>query len=98
MSAWIWIGLGILAVCLLGSKGKPSGGKNTGKPIRIDHPHYITNDEYECGNCGSRFDRALTACPHGGVRFTSRMTDEDEFDEELEEELEKDEWDEEEGR
>ena len=45
MSTWIWIGLGVLAVCLLGSRGKPSGGKKPIKPTRIDHLHYIDLDE-----------------------------------------------------
>ena len=94
MSTWIWIGLGVLAVCLLGSKGKPSGGKISGKPTRINHPHYISNDEYECSVCGARFNRALAVCPRCGARFIGSRTDDDEYDEELEEELEMDEWDE----
>ena len=41
MSAWIWICLGVLAICLLGSKGKASGGKDVGQPTRIDHLHFV---------------------------------------------------------
>ena len=95
MSTLIWIGLGIAAVCLLGSKGKTSGQKTAGKPVRIDHPHYISADEYECGNCGRRFNRACTVCPHCGMRFSRAETDENEWNEEFEDEIEMDEWDEE---
>ena len=63
--------------------------------VRIDHPHYITNDEYECGTCGRRFGRPLDSCPYCGVRFSSRKTDETEYEDEEDEEMDMDEWDEE---
>ncbi len=71
MSAWILIGLGVLIVCLLGTKGKPSGGKKPGKPTRIDHLHYIDLDEYECSVCGHQFDRKSMTCPKCGARFAA---------------------------
>ena len=49
---------------------------------RIDHPHYMSLDEYECTVCGRRFGRNTMVCPHCGVRFTRTETDEDEFDDE----------------
>ncbi len=64
---------------------------------RIDHPHYVSADEYECGACGRRFRKNAMACPYCGTRFERRIIDKDEYDDEVEEELEMDEWDEEDG-
>ena len=91
---WIVIGVIILAA-LSGSKGK--GSKSTsskGQPVRIDHPHVISDDESECSVCGKRFRGKYSVCPSCGARFTGSKEDYEEFDEE-EDELEA--WDEEEG-
>ena len=93
-----WIFGGILAVSLLcglfGRKGGSSAGSQGRPRVRVDHPHIISNDEYECTVCGRRFDRDTMSCPHCGVRFTDRKTDYEEFDDE-EDEMEA--WDEEDG-
>ena len=91
---WIVIGMAILAA-LSGSKGK--GSKSTsskGQPVRIDHPHVISDDESECSVRGKRFPGKRSVCPSCGARFAGSKDDYEEFDEE-EDELEA--WDEEEG-
>ena len=91
---WIVIGMIILAA-LSGSKGKankPAGSK--GQPLRIDHPHIISDDESECSVCGKRFQGKSSVCPVCGARFAGSREDYEEFDEE-EDELEA--LDEEEG-
>ena len=102
MSTWIWIGLGVLAVCLLGSKGKPSGGKTTGNSTRIGHPHnmnrdhqgneeaatliihphYEEDDDYECSECGDRFDKMRNYCPKCSAHFVSKKKDFKEYEDE----------------
>ena len=95
-STLLWAGgilLLILIAALFGGKGK--GKKTRERPrTRINHPHLITEDEYECAVCGGRFRRNVMTCPHCGVRFNSARTDETEFDEEEDEWAA---WDEEEG-
>ena len=92
---WIFGGIAALAlVCAAFGKG---GGKAVSRErprIRIDHPHAISDDEYECTVCGRRFSADTMVCPHCGVRFTESKTDYEEFDGE-EDEMEA--WDEEEG-
>ncbi len=94
----LWILGGIAAVGLLcalfGGKGGSSAASGERPRVRIDHPHVVSGDEYECTVCGRRFDRDTMTCPHCGVRFTDRKTDYEEFDDE-EDEMEA--WDEEEG-
>jgi len=91
---WIVIGVIILAA-LSGSKGKDSQSVcSKGRPLRIDHPHVISDDESECSACGKRFQGKNSICPACGARFAGNKEDYDEFDEE-EDELEA--WDEEEG-
>ena len=91
---WILIGVIILAA-LSGGKGKSSKSvSSTGQPIRIDHPHVISDDESECSFCGKRFRGKSSVCPSCGARFAGSKEDYEEFDEE-EDELEA--WDEEEG-
>ena len=96
----LWVIGGIVALILISAlvKGK-KGGKRasgySGRPrVRIDHPHLIDSDDYECGICGCRFSRDSMTCPNCGVRFTDTKEDYEEFDEE---EDEWDAWDEEEG-
>ena len=90
---YIFGGVFVIAVIVsLFSKGSAPKKTSARPRLRIDHPHYITDDEYECGICGVRFDRPLTACPQCGVRFNGSRTDDDEYDEELDDELDMDEW------
>ena len=83
---------------LFGPKDTRSAGRTGGdRRVRIDHPHYVSRDEYECGVCGERFRRNTMTCPHCGTLLERRVTDKREYDEELEEELEMDDWDDEDG-
>ena len=93
MPTIFWIAIAVGAVILVGSL---AGRKNTAPkgPARIDHPHVIDPDDYECSVCHRRFRKNQMSCPYCGARFAGRVTDEDEFTEE-EEELEA--WDEEDG-
>ncbi len=61
--------------------------------IRVDIPHYDEADEYMCTICGHRFNRDVMSCPHCGVRFNAKKTDdraeeeeEDDWLDEMEEE------------
>ena len=89
---WILIAAAVIAVLSGGKNGRKTGQKNSTE--RIDHPHVITDDEYECPACGARFARQFMTCPRCGLRFSGTRTDYTELDEE-EEELEA--WDEEDG-
>ncbi len=86
----------VIVFALFSKNGKSTeaGRENT----LVYRPHYITDDEYECGNYGERFSRSASVCPRCGARFGRTEKNEDEYDDELEEELEMDEWDEEEDR
>ena len=85
---WIAIGLIVLGACLGGGK-KVIAQKG---PYRIDRPHVIDPDDYECSVCHKRFRKNRMSCPYCGAGFTERVKDEEEFDLE-EDELE--DWDEE---
>ena len=91
---WMIIALAICFFCL-GGKGT-AGRKSTGahgKPVQIDHKHYIDDDDYECSACGARFRKGSTVCPSCGARFSGTKVDEEEFEEEM---MEEEDWDEEE--
>ena len=78
-----------------GKNGRKLSSGFSGRPrLRIDHPHLIDADDYECGVCGRRFSRDSMSCPHCGIVFAARKEDYEEFDEE-EDEWEA--WDEEES-
>lgn len=102
MMKWVGILFAVeIVAVMIGSvakKNRSSGGSFERARTRTYVPHYVEEDEYVCGICGARFDRAYSTCPHCGVIFNSAAVDEDEYDEELEDELEMDDWDEEEGR
>ncbi len=84
----------LVIICVFGKgKGRASASGERPRP-RIEYPHYMTEDEYECGICGHRFDKPYASCPHCGVLFNCKETDEEEWDEEFDEECA---WDEEEG-
>lgn len=91
--------LGVVVVLFI--IGAMVDGKNKSRPAnaerprtRIDHPHIMTPDTYECSICGTRFNRNEMTCPYCGVRFNGTRKDYEAFDEELDE-LEA--WEEEEG-
>ena len=92
MSALFWI---VAAAVIVGAcaggrkKGTPSKG-----PYRIDRPHVIDPEDYECSICHRRFRKDQMVCPYCNVRFSLRVTDEDDF---LFEEDELESWDEEDG-
>lgn len=94
--SWIWwvIG-GVVLLGLLSGGNKYSGRSgSSGGPVRIDRPHVIDPDDYECSACHRRFRKDQMTCPYCGTRFSGRKVDEEEFDFE-EDELEA--WDEEDG-
>ena len=94
----LWIAGGGFVLILVASLFSGIGGKKTvshERPrVRIDHPHYMTEDESECTICGRRIPAYASSCPNCGVRFNASREDEDEWDEEFDEECA---WDEEEG-
>ena len=92
---YICIFIVIVAVWVV-MAGVGKGGKKTvGRgPYRVDRPHVIDPDDYECSACHRRFRKNQMACPYCGARFTGRVTDDMEF---LEEEDELESWDEEDG-
>ena len=81
IAIWIVIGLVVLVACAAGGKGKDMLSPK--KPTRIDHPHYIDVDDYECSVCGARFRKKGMVCPKCGTRFQGTKEDEDEFIEEM---------------
>lgn len=85
----IWVFIGIVVVLSLLSGGNRSGKSKPGTngSIRIDHPHVIDADDYECSACHRRFRDDTMVCPFCGTRFTGRTEDTEEWDEE-EDELE----------
>jgi len=89
--SFVWVIVG--AIILLALVSGNSKSKNAG-PVRIDHPHVIDDDDYECAVCHHRFRKNVMICPNCGTRFTGKVEDTAEWDEE-EDELEA--WDEEEG-
>ena len=92
--SWIWIAFIILIILVIAGSGRKGNRNRQTKPYRIDHPHYITDDESECSVCGTRFSKKLASCPRCGTQFDSAETDEEEWYEEFDEECA---WDEEEG-
>ena len=91
MSTAVWIVIAIVIIVACAGGGKKSVPK---EPHRIDRPHVIDPDDYECSVCHRRFRKNQMICPYCGARFAERVTDEEEFDFE-EDELEA--WDEEDG-
>ena len=72
---WILIGAVLLAFCAGGKK------KNTSQkgPYRIDRPHVIDPDDYECSVCHRWFRKDQMSCPFCGTKFVKHVTDEEEF-------------------
>ena len=94
--SFIWVIIGAVVILGLLSGGNKSNSRKseTNINVRIDHPHLIDDDDYECSTCHERFRKNTMVCPHCGTRFTEKIEDSEEWDEE-EDELEA--WDEEEG-
>ena len=98
MPVWFWIIIGVVLLALLaGNKGSSGKKASSGRPFRIDHPHYMSEDESECSVCGARFREKVMECPKCGARFGTATENQDEWYEEFEEECDMDE-EEEEGR
>lgn len=95
MSA-VWIVIGLVLFLTLFSGRNKSGRQSgsSGGPVRIDRPHVIDPDDYECSVCHRRFRKDVMVCPHCGTRFAGHVKDEEEF---MFEEDELEAWDEEEG-
>ena len=93
----LWIAGGcfvlLLVVSLFSGFGKKTVSHERPR-VRIDHPHYMTEDESECTICGKRIPAYSSSCPNCGVRFNAAKEDGEEWDEEFDE---MESWDEEEG-
>lgn len=84
MPVWIWVIIGVVILgALFGGKG---GGErvSSGQPFRIDHPHYMEDDDCECSRCGAQFKEKVMECPRCGARFGTAREDDLEFIEEME--------------
>ena len=92
MSTVFWIAFGVIVLgACFGGGGKAAARKG---PYRIDRPHVIDPDDYECSVCHRRFRKDRMVCPYCGARFAERVKDENEF---IFEEDEMEAWDEEDG-
>ncbi len=97
---FFWIIGGIIVVALIASLFGKGGRKTASRErlrARIDIPHYYDEEEHACSICGHRFYSNTMSCPHCGVRFNTRRTDERAFIVEEDEEEWWDEMEEEEG-
>ena len=94
--SFLWVIIGVIVLLSLLSGGIKSNGRKPGTNgnVRIDHPHVIDDDDYECSTCHKRFRKNTMVCPYCGTHFTGRIENTEEWDEE-EDELEA--WDEEDG-
>ena len=96
MSSVFWIFMALLVIAGCAGIGQKKGGRSpgTGKtPVRIDRPHILDPDDYECSVCHRRFRKDSAVCPSCGARFTAYIMDDEEF---IEEEDELEDWEEEE--
>ena len=81
MSIIFWLAIaGAILAAIVGSGKKDTG---SGKPTRIDHPHYFEEDDHECSVCGTRFRGKSMTCPKCGTKFTGTKEDDGEFMEEM---------------
>ena len=92
MSAVFWIVIGVIVLAACSGGGKRTAARKG--PFRIDRPHVIDPDDYECSVCHRRFRKNQMSCPYCGARFAECVTDEEEF---IFEEDELEAWDEEDG-
>ena len=91
---WVIIGVAIVLGLLSGGNKSNQRKSNTSGHARIDHPHVIDDEDYECSACHKRFRKNMMVCPYCSTHFTRRIENTEEWDEE-EDELEA--WDEEDG-
>lgn len=91
MSVLVWI---IVAAVILGACSGRKRNDVSDKPYRIDRPHVIDPDDYECSVCHRRFRKEQMVCPYCRVRFSVRVMDDEDF---VYEEDELEAWDEEDG-
>ena len=83
---WVIGGIFVLGFIVSLFSGKGKGTVSHGRPrVRIDHPHYMSEDESECTICGKRIPAYAASCPNCGVRFNASEEDEEEWDEEFNE-------------
>ena len=83
MSIIFWFAIaGAILAAIVGSGKKGAG--SSGKPTRIDHPHYFEEDDHECSVCGTRFRGKGMTCSRCGAKFTGTREDDGEFIEEME--------------
>ena len=87
---WVIIPAAVVLGLLFGGN---KGGRRSDDIVRIDHPHLMEDDDFECSVCHQRFSEDTMTCPHCGAQFTSRTEDDEEW---MEEEDELEAWDEEE--
>ena len=82
---WFFLGVtALLVIAALTGNVKPAKKDNTENSTkRIDHLHYIDLDEYECPECGAKFRKNVMVCPQCEVRFTGKVEDDEEFEEEM---------------
>ena len=84
MPVWVWILISVLLLALLSGGKRRKTTASTAQPFRVDHPHYMTEDESECSVCGARFKDKVMVCPRCGARFGTATMDDGEFIEEME--------------
>ena len=86
MAVSTWAALGTLGFCLLLSLFVKPKKEQEKQPdhVRIHHPHYMEEDEYECSACKTRFRNDTMTCPSCGAHFSRIREDDMEFIEEME--------------
>ena len=94
MSRIWWLIGGIVVLGLLSGNKNNRRFRSSGRTMRVNHPHVIDDDDYECPVCGRRFREDQMFCPYCDAQFDGKVTDTEEWDEE-EDEMEA--WDEEDG-
>ena len=58
--------------------------RDPGEAVRIKHPHYEEDPDYECSWCGARFGEPYDYCPRCDRKFTEQTVDYEEYEDEEE--------------
>ena len=58
--------------------------RDPGEAVRIKHPHYEDDPDYECSRCGARFGEPYDYCPRCDRKFTEQTVDYEEYEDEEE--------------